>query len=85
MNFKIITLPETKTEICLHRDRNEAGEEIVRITALVISLAGTEPMLETMVRFADAWSAQFFVEDYSEMSAKGFLSQCLEQEGIRIG
>jgi hypothetical protein len=84
MNFKIITLPETQTEVCLHRDRNEEGEEIVRITALVISLAGTEPMLETVVRFADAWSAQFFVEDYSEMSAKGFLRLCLEEEGIRM-
>jgi hypothetical protein len=84
MNFKIITLPETKTEVCLHRDRNEEGEEIVRITALVISLTGTEPMLETVVRFADAWSAQFFVKDYSETSAKGFLRLCLEDEGIRM-
>ena len=84
MNFKIITIPETQTEVCLHRDRNEEGEEIVRITALVISLAGTEPMLETVVRFADASSAQFFVDDYSETSAKGFLRQCLEEEGIRM-
>lgn len=84
MNFKIITIPETQTEVCLHRDRNEEGEEIVRITALVISLTGTEPMLETVVRFADAWSAQFFVDDYSETSAKGFLRQSLEEEGIRV-
>jgi hypothetical protein len=84
MNFKIITIPETQTEVCLHRDRSEEGEEIVRITALVISLAGTEPMLETVVRFADASSAQFFVDDYSETSAKGFLRQCLEEEGISV-
>jgi hypothetical protein len=50
----------------------------------VISLTGTEPMLETVVRFADASSAQFFVDDYSETSAKGFLRQCLEEEGIRV-
>lgn len=84
MNFKIITIPETQTEVCLHRDRNEEGEEIVRITALVISLTGAEPILETVVRFADTRSAQFFVDDYSETSAKGFLRQCLEEEGIRM-
>ncbi|MHA4737073.1 hypothetical protein [Dyadobacter sp. MSC1_007] len=84
MNFKIITIPETQTEVCLHRDRNEEGEEIVRITALVISLTGTEPMLETVVRFADTSSAQFFVGDYSETSARGFLKQCSEEERIGV-
>ncbi|MEO6283180.1 MAG: hypothetical protein ABIN80_23895 [Dyadobacter sp.] len=85
MNFKIIILPQTQTEVCLHRDRNEEGEEIVRITAFVISSSGTEPMLERVVRFSDEKSARFFVDDYSELSAKGFLAGCLEEEGVRVG
>jgi hypothetical protein len=84
MNFKILLLPETQTEVCLHRDRNEAGDEIVRVTAFVISSAGTEPMLERVVRFSDEKSAQFFVADYSENSAKGFLKHCLEEERIAL-
>jgi hypothetical protein len=85
MNFKIITLPETKTEVCLHRDRNEEGEEIVHITAFVTSSEGKEPMLETIAKFADASSARNFVKDYSECSAKCFFNQCLKEDRIWIG
>ena len=84
MNFKIIILPQTQTEICLHRDRNECGEEIVRITAFITSAAGKEPMLENVVRFMDAPSAQSFITDYSESSASGFLKQCLVEEGVWV-
>ncbi|MCF2499207.1 hypothetical protein [Dyadobacter chenhuakuii] len=84
MNFKIITLPETETQICLHRDRNEEGEEIVRITAFVTTLTGKEPMLEDVVRFTDAKSACFFVKDFSIESAKGFLGLCLAEERINF-
>jgi hypothetical protein len=84
MNFKIIILPETQTEVCLHRDRNEEGEEIVRITAFVISSSGTEPMLERVVSFSDEKSARVFVDDYSERSAKGFLAGCLEEEKVWV-
>jgi hypothetical protein len=84
MNFKIITLPETQTEICLHRDCSEAGEEIVRITAFVTSSEGKEPMLETVAKFSEAGSAKSFVKDYSEVSAKCFLNQCLKEERILI-
>ena len=82
MNFKIITLPETHTQVCLHRDCSEEGEEIVRITAFPAGSGGPEPMLEKVVRFPDVKSAKFFVTDYSETSAKGFLRQCFEEEGI---
>ncbi|MCE7062545.1 hypothetical protein [Dyadobacter sp. CY343] len=82
MNFKIIHLPKTQTEICLHRDCNEAGEEIVCIKTFVINSDGTELMLETQAKFASAKSAQSFVSDYSETSAKSFLQHCLKQDKI---
>lgn len=85
MNFKIITLPETLTEVCLHRDCGEDGKEIVRISAFVINSTGIELMIERVAEFRDAASARFFVDDYSERSAKGFLGQCIEEEGIRVG
>jgi hypothetical protein len=42
-------------------------------------------MFERVVRFSDEKSARFFVDDYSEVSAKGFLAGCLEEEGVRLG
>ena len=84
MNFKIITLSKTQTEICLHRDRSEEGEEIVRITAFVFNSAGKEPMLEDVVKFSDASSAGYFIKDFSEESAVGFLRVCLEEEGVEV-
>ena len=83
MNFKIIILSKTQTEICLHRDRSDAGEEIVRITAFVTSATGTEPMLEDVVKFNDEKAAGRFVADYSEESAEEFLKWSLVEEGIR--
>ncbi|NIJ52858.1 hypothetical protein [Dyadobacter arcticus] len=85
MNFKIITLPETQTEVSLHRDCIEDGKEIVRISAFVINSVGVELMLERVAEFRDAGTARLFVDDYSERSAKGFLGQCIEEEGIRVG
>ncbi|KAA0990396.1 hypothetical protein [Dyadobacter aurulentus] len=84
MNFKIIILPETQTEICLHRDCNEAGEEIVCIKTFVINSEGTELMLGAKAKFDNAKSAQCFVSDYSEMSAKNFLQYCLKEEKIWV-
>ncbi|MCE6988990.1 hypothetical protein [Dyadobacter sp. CY323] len=84
MNFKIITLPETQTEICLHREFTENGEEIVRITTFVINSAGTELMLERVAKFSNIESAKCFLQDYSETSANAFLSQCLEEDEILV-
>ena len=84
MNFKIITPSKSQTKICLHRDRSEENQEIVRITAFVIDSAGQELMLDTVVQFADAGSARRFVADYSEESATIFLEECLEQDKILI-
>jgi hypothetical protein len=80
MNFKILPLP--KTQICLHRECTENGEEIVRITTFVTNSAGTELMLEKVANFPDAQLAKCFVQDYSEASAQAFLSQCLEEDQI---
>ncbi|TLV02196.1 hypothetical protein [Dyadobacter luticola] len=85
MNFKIINLPESQTDVCLHRDCGEDGKEIVRISAFVINSAGVELMVERVAEFRDVGSAKFFVDDYSERSAKGFLKLCVEEEGIRVG
>jgi hypothetical protein len=82
MNFKIITLPQT--QICLHRDISESGQEIVRISTFVVSTEGKEPMLEKIVKFSDAKSAQNFIKDYSETSAQDFVKTCLEEERITI-
>ncbi|QRR00650.1 hypothetical protein [Dyadobacter sandarakinus] len=82
MNFKILTLPDNQIEICLHRDRNEAGDEIVRITSLVASANGMEPMLEKTLAFPDGAFARSFIEDFSEKSAQTFLHRCLGEEGI---
>ncbi|CAG5071724.1 hypothetical protein DYBT9623_03715 [Dyadobacter sp. CECT 9623] len=82
MNFKIIALPETQTEICLHRDCNEEGQEIVCIKTFVTNSAGTELMLGTQAKFNNASCAQRFVADYSEVSAKEFLQNCLKEEKI---
>jgi hypothetical protein len=84
MNFKIIHFPETQTEICLHRDCNEAGEEIVCIKTFVINSEGIELMLETRAKFANAKSAQCFVSDYSETSAQRFLQHCLKEDRIWV-
>lgn len=84
MNFKILTLPNSKTQICLHRDRSEENQEIVRITAFILDSAGQELMLETGVQFADAGSARRFVADYSEESARRFLAECLEEDRIVV-
>jgi hypothetical protein len=84
MNFKIITLPETQTEVCLHRDCNEAGDEIVCIKTFVTNSDGIELMLETQAKFRKASCAQRFVPDYSELSAKDFLQNCLKEEKIWI-
>ena len=84
MNFKIITLSKSQTKICLHRDRSEENQEIVRITAFVIDSAGQELMLDTVVQFADEGSAGRFVADYSEESATIFLEECLEEDSILI-
>ncbi|MCE6991916.1 hypothetical protein [Dyadobacter sp. CY323] len=85
MNFKIITLSETQTEVCLHRDCSENGKEIVRISAFVINSSGVELMVERVAEFRDAGTARLFVDDYSERSAKEFLGQCIEEDGIRVG
>jgi hypothetical protein len=82
MNFKIITVPETQTEVCLHRDCSEDGKEIVRISAFLINTEGVELMVERIAEFSDAGTARFFVDDYSERSAKGFLQLCAEEEKI---
>ncbi|WP_031528988.1 hypothetical protein [Dyadobacter crusticola] len=82
MNFKIIHLPERQTEICLHRDCNEAGDEVVCIKTFVTNSDGIELMLETQAKFANAKSAECFVSGYSEMSAKSFLQHCLKQDKI---
>jgi hypothetical protein len=79
MNFKIIRIAET-TEVCLHRDRNDEGEEIVRITAFVINSHQAELMLEQVVRFTGASSARRFVEDYSLESAREFLEEARAEE-----
>lgn len=84
MNFKILTLPKPKTEICLHRDRSDENQEIVRITAFVVDSAGQELMLETVVQFADSGSARRFVSDYSEESATIFLEECLKEDKILL-
>lgn len=84
MNFKIITLSKSQTKICLHRDRSDENQEIVRITAFILDSAGQELMLDTVVQFADAGSARRFVADYSEESATIFLEECLEQDKISI-
>jgi len=68
MNFKIITY--SKTEICLNRNRNEEGGEIVRITAFINNPDGAEPILKTIVKFSDVIYAQCFVGNYSGKSAK---------------
>lgn len=84
MNFKILTLPNSKNQICLHRDRSEENQEIVRITAFILDSAGQELMLETGVQFADAGSAGRFVADYSEESAQRFLAECLDEDRIVV-
>ncbi|MCF0062007.1 hypothetical protein MUK70_22455 [Dyadobacter chenwenxiniae] len=84
MNFKILTLPKSKTQICLHRDRSEENQEIVRITTFLIDTNGQELMLETVGQFADAGSARRFVFDYSEESAKRFLEECLQEDRISL-
>ncbi|MCF2489706.1 hypothetical protein [Dyadobacter sp. CY347] len=84
MNFKIITLTKSQTKICLHRDRSEENQEIVRITAFIVESEGRELMLETLAQFADAGSARRFVADYSEESAKGFLEECLDEDKIAV-
>lgn len=73
MNFKIIRIAEIATEVCLHRDRCEEGEEIVRITAFIINRSQVELMLEQVVRFPCSNSAGRFVDDYSVESARVFL------------
>ncbi|TLV00146.1 hypothetical protein [Dyadobacter luticola] len=84
MNFKIIPLQNPQTQICLHRDCSESGEEIVRITTYVTNSTGTELMLERTAKFSDAQTAQCFVEDYSEASASKFVSRCVEEDKIWI-
>jgi hypothetical protein len=85
MNFKIITIPETQTQVCLHRDCSEDGKEIVRISSFVNNTAGVELMIDTEVQFMDAEFARSFVDDYSENSAKAFLRHYIADEGIRVG
>ena len=82
MNFKILTLSDNQIEICLHRDRNDAGNEIVKISSLVISANGSEPMLEKTLAFPDSTFAKKFIKDFSEESAQTFLHQCLSEERI---
>ena len=84
MNFNIITLLETQTEVCLHRDCGEEGKEIVRISAFVVNKTGVELMVERSAEFRDAGTARLFVDDYSERSAKEFLRQCIEEDDIRL-
>ncbi|MCF2499927.1 hypothetical protein [Dyadobacter chenhuakuii] len=84
MNFKIITLPKPEIQICLHRDRSEENQEIVRITVFVVDSASQELMLETVAQFADAGSAGRFVSDFSIESGRIFLEECLNEDGIVI-
>jgi hypothetical protein len=74
MNFKIIRIAEN-TDVCLHRDRSEEGEEIVRITAFVVNAHQAELMLEQVVRFTGSGAARRFIEDYSLESAREFLEE----------
>ena len=78
MNFKIIRIAEA-TEVCLHRDRSEEGEEIVRVTAFVINAKQAELMLEQVVRFTGPGAARRFVEDYSLESAREFLEESADE------
>ncbi|MCF0038500.1 hypothetical protein [Dyadobacter fanqingshengii] len=84
MNFKILTLPKSQIQICLHCDRSDENQEIVRITAFVIDISGQELMLATFAQFADAGSARRFVFDYSEESAKRFLEECMQEDRISL-
>jgi hypothetical protein len=82
MNFKIIRIPETSTEICLHRDRSEEGEEIVRITSFVLNTQRAEVMLEQVVTFSKSGSSIRFVADYSLRSARRFLTDSMIEAGL---
>lgn len=82
MNFKIIRIPETTTEVCLHRDRSEEGDEIVRITAFVLNSQQSEIMLEQVVTFSEPHSPVRFVADYSLHSARYFLADSCAEAGL---
>lgn len=79
MNFKIIRIPETSVQVCLHRDRSEEGEEIVRITSFVTNTQHAEIMLEQIVTFTKPGSSVRFVADYSLVSAKHFLEESMKE------
>lgn len=82
MNFKIIQIPETAIQVCLHRDRSEEGEEIVRITSFVLNAQHAELMFEQVVTFTKPGSSVRFVADYSLVSAKSFLEESMKEVGM---
>lgn len=82
MNFKIIRIPETGIQVCLHRDRSEEGEEIVRITSFITNAQHAEIMLEQVVTFTKPRSSVRLVADYSLVSAKSFLEESMNEVGM---
>lgn len=80
MNFKIFFIEEHQTEVCVHRDRNENGDDFVLITAFIPEDDGDQ-FEEESVTFSSESLIKQYIQDFSQASAESFLKNMLLKEG----
>lgn len=70
MNYKIIETGDGYPDVLLFRDRDEDGNEIVKIHALGTQGQEYEYVMTDTVHFSEKDSAKSFIRDYSIKSAE---------------
>jgi hypothetical protein len=80
MDFKIIELDDT---VCLHRDRDEDGNETVRITAFLEDNGGSDFQAEETIILPSESMVWSFIRDFSDESARDWLDDQYDKAGIK--